>query len=671
MAKKAKVEVPNGPAVDQNTLTGPLAQVRTRLEEYCAYLDGASLPDEGSAGDPLAEGKKRGTRGPAKTAAALADSAWPALDTLCAAFGLTAFERELLLLCAGIELDTDFGSLCAVIHGDPRQSQPTFGLALSVLAEPHWSALSPNRPLRYWRLIEVGSAETLTTSPLKIDERVLHFLIGVGCIDERLQGLVKLVPASSELPPSQKVFARELADLWQQPLDALVQLCGGDQEDASAVTATACENLGIQLYTLNATDIPLPPAERDAFLRLWERESIFSNSALAVECDEPSNSLATPALTAFLEAVRGPVVAIGREPIRLRHRAARRLEVRRPSASEQRSLWRQALGADAARLNGHVESVAAQFNLGPQAITAASAEVREQLTRPGDRDAGVLLWNACRAQARPRLDDLAHRIAPKAGWDDLVIPESQMQELHNIAAQVRQRGRVYDDWGFAGKCARGLGISVMFCGPSGTGKTMAAEVLAGELNLDLYRIDLSAMVSKYVGETEKNLRRIFTAAEDGGAILLFDEADALFGKRSEVKDSHDRYANIEVSYLLQQMETYRGLTILTTNMKSGLDKAFLRRLRFVVPFPFPDAAERAEIWRRVFPRATPTEGLDPAKLARLSIAGGNIRNIALNATFLAADAGDEVRMVHLLSAARSEYAKLEKPLSDAELGGWV
>jgi SpoVK/Ycf46/Vps4 family AAA+-type ATPase len=236
---------------------------------------------------------------------------------------------------------------------------------------------------------------------------------------------------------------------------------------------------------------------------------------------------------------------------------------------------------------------------------------------------------------------------------------------------VRQRGRVYDTWGFAARGLRGLGITALFAGPSGTGKTLAAEIVAHELSLDLYRIDLSRVVSKYIGETEKNLRRVFDAAEEGGAVLLFDEADALFGKRSEVRDSHDRYANIEVSYLLQRMEAYRGLAILTTNMRASLDTSFLRRLRFVVNFPFPDAPLRARIWERAFPAATPTEGLDVAKLARLSLAGGNIRNIALNAAFLAADRDEPVRMYHLLQSTRSEYLKLEKALSESEIGGWL
>jgi len=250
----------------------------------------------------------------------------------------------------------------------------------------------------------------------------------------------------------------------------------------------------------------------------------------------------------------------------------------------------------------------------------------------------------------------------------LVLPEPQIQSLRQIAIHVRHRATVYDEWGFGARSSRGLGISTLFAGVSGTGKTMAAEVLAAELRLDLYRIDLASMVSKYIGETEKNLRKVFDAAEESGAILLFDEADALFGKRSEVKDSHDRYANIEVSYLLQRVEAYRGLAILTTNLKSSLDAAFLRRLRFIVQFPFPDAEQRAEIWRRVFPVATPTEGLDILKLAKMNIPGGSIRNIALNAAFLAADTGKSVQMIHLLAAARNEYAKLERPLTEMEIG---
>jgi SpoVK/Ycf46/Vps4 family AAA+-type ATPase len=344
-----------------------------------------------------------------------------------------------------------------------------------------------------------------------------------------------------------------------------------------------------------------------------------------------------------------------------------RFDVDKPRPAEQKRLWEKALGPKAGALNGALSAISEQFCLSAKTIFTTAALPRSDEAQTGP----VELWNACRSLVRPRLEDLAERIVACAVWDDLVLPEPQKLILRHLAAQVQQRLKVYESWGFSDKSQRGLGLSALFSGPSGTGKTLAAEVMAGELRLDLYRIDLSAVVSKYIGETEKNLKQVFDAAEEGGALLLFDEADALFGKRGEVKDSHDRYANIEVGYLLQRMEAYRGLAILTTNLKSSLDKAFQRRLRFSVSFPFPDAAQREAIWSRVFPGKTPTEGLQPQRLAQLNMAGGNIRNIAMNAAFLAAEEGQPVRMGHLLEAARLEAQKIERPLADAEIRGWV
>jgi SpoVK/Ycf46/Vps4 family AAA+-type ATPase len=245
------------------------------------------------------------------------------------------------------------------------------------------------------------------------------------------------------------------------------------------------------------------------------------------------------------------------------------------------------------------------------------------------------------------------------------------RQLRDIASQVKNRHRVYREWDLATKMPRGRGISALFSGPSGTGKTMAAEVLANELQLYLYRVDLSGVVSKYIGETEKNLRRVFDAAEGSGVVLFFDEADALFGKRSEVKDSHDRYANVEIDYLLQRMEEYRGLAILATNLRSHLDSAFLRRLRFVVELPAPDADLRKRIWERALPAAAPTENLDWETLARLRITGGNIRNIAVNAAFLAAERDEAIGMRHLMQAAMQEYVKEERLLSAGEFGPYL
>jgi SpoVK/Ycf46/Vps4 family AAA+-type ATPase len=343
-------------------------------------------------------------------------------------------------------------------------------------------------------------------------------------------------------------------------------------------------------------------------------------------------------------------------------------------------MWQQVLDGVPHSLNGHVEALVQQFDLGPQAIAQAvtSARAHVCLRPPADAPDGASpdgieltlddLWQACREQAGWQLDELAQRIIPCYTWEDIVLPKDVFHQLQEIAAQVAHRPQVYGVWGFGEKLSRGRGISALFSGPSGTGKTMAAEILASHLKLDLYRIDLAGVVSKYIGETEKNLKKVFDAAERSGAVLFFDEADALFGKRTEVKDSHDRYANIEVNYLLQRMEDYRGLAILATNRKSTLDEAFMRRLRFLVDFPFPDSASRQSIWQKVFPPQAEVEGLDHDRLARLEIPGGNIRNIALNAAFLAADEGKPIGMDHVMRAARREYAKIDKLVTAAEFG---
>ena len=595
-----------------------------------------------------------------------------ALDSLCLAFGLSPFERDLLLLCVGVELDSNFARSCASAQGNPQRPFPTFSLALAVLPEPHWSALTPAAPLRRWRLLELGAGEALTASPLRVDERVLHYLTGLSHLDIRLQGLIEPVRPVADVAPSQLDVARRIAALWAQarPLarQPVIQLCGDESGGNLAVAASACAAAGLRLHRLGAADVPPSAAERDALARLWEREAALGNSALLLDSIEPEQRRVA---FAFLENVKGIVLVAHGEPLRHPRRIIMPFDVARPTAAEQCVLWRRHLVDAAPRLNGELEGLVEQFNLASEAIETISALVLSESTAPPPGDFAGRLWQACRAQARQRLDGLAQRIEPVADWTDLVLPEPQLQTLREIALQVRNRTQVYERWGFSSKGKRGLGISALFAGPSGTGKTMAAEVLANELQLDLYRIDLSQVVSKYIGETEKNLRRVFDAAQEGGAILLFDEADALFGKRSEVKDSHDRYANIEISYLLQRMEAYRGLAILTTNMKGALDTAFMRRLRFVVQFPFPDAAQRARIWRTVFPDQTPTENLNPGRLARLNVAGGNIRNIALHAAFLAADADEPVRMDHLIQAARCEYSKLEKTLTDSEINGWL
>ncbi|BAZ50295.1 ATPase central domain-containing protein [Nostoc sp. NIES-4103] len=605
-----------------------------------------------------------------------------ALEEICIIFGLSDFERDLLLLCAGVELDASFPVLCGAACGDADRSYPTFGLAVTIFNAMHWSAFSPTGVLRRWRLIEVGTGSGLMNSPLRIDERILHYLMGVQHLDARLLGMLEPVVVMEELVPSHQELVDKIVAAWTVEINDLLklpvlQLCGTEVASKRPIAALACEFLSQNLYSIAAHNIPTTSSDLHQFKLLWEREVALSSSVLLIDCDdlETADTAKEAAIAYLCEWLHSPVILTISDRKRSRLRPMLAFDISRPTPSEQYQVWQAALGTTAQSLNGQVDALVSQFNLTAPVIHAASSQVRSEWQQVQEskttEDLKILLWDTCRAQARPKLDDLAQRIESNADWDDLVLPEAQMKVLKEVAAHVQQRTKVYQHWGFGGKSGRGLGISSLFAGVSGTGKTTAAEVLARELRLDLYRIDLSAVVSKYIGETEKNLRRVFDAAELGGVVLLFDEADALFGKRTEVKDSHDRHANVEVSYLLQRMETYRGLSVLTTNLKDSLDQAFLRRIRFIVQFPFPDAATRTDIWRRVFPKATPTEGLDFQRLAQLNVAGGNIRNIALNAAFLAADAGEVLTMRHILEATKSEYIKLERTLTDAEIRGWV
>ena len=642
---------PDRTEVNRQHLSAELHRVRQLLERHAARSAGQPEParlDEPGAGDASE------TAGACET-----------LDFIAARFGLSPFERDLLLLCAGVELDAGFAAACVAAQGREPQGVPTFGLALAALPGAHWSALAPQAPLRHWRLVEPEDGPTLVTSRLRVDERILHFLLGVTALDARLAGLARVLSPEPVLPGSQRAQVERLRAIWELAEGPLpvVRLVGNDRATARMVAVQACEPLGLQAIAVRLSDLPTSAVEREGVARLLVRECALRPAALIVDCGEGGQ---TPEWVG--DELPCPVILLGAGLAELGSRTTM-LEVRSASPDERFAIWRDALGTGADPGDAELERVSYHFSLSPERIAGAARDAREAVALGAAPAEAV--WHACRVRSRDGLDALAQRIDPRAGWDDLVLPAAQIQLLHDIVRQVRHRGTVYDRWGFAAKSERGLGISALFTGESGTGKTLAAEVLAGELGLDLYRIDLSAVVSKYIGETEKNLRRVFDAADSSGAVLLFDEADALFGKRSEVRDSHDRYANIELAYLLQRMETYRGLAILTTNVKALLDSAFLRRIRFIVAFSFPDTGRRAEIWRRMFPPPVPLGTIRIDQLARLNVAGGNIRNIALNAAFFAADEGLPLAMPHLLRATRVEYAKLEKTLTDAEIGGWL
>jgi hypothetical protein len=578
-----------------------------------------------------------------------------------ATFGLSEFERDALLLAAGAEMDTDTATAIGRASNQPAQYLPTIGLALGRLPCPAWDAFAPDRPLRRYLLIELLPGSSFAGTAYRVPERVLQALLGIDTIEAGLHAYLHRPRSEGLLTDSHRSIATGLAAIWSADARAwpTLVLAGDDTEAKHAIAARVADAVGLRAFTLDATLLPDVVTDRDRLARMWEREAALTCAVLVLTLDDDIEPAKRRTALHWLGRMRGAAMVVVRERVRIPQRLLHAVDVERPPPRDQRDLWCRALGPRKVVFNGKIDRIVEQFSLDGSTIARLGAMAN-------DADA---LWEQVRRDARPGLDELAERLPTTRSWGELVLPSALTDTLHQIVAQVRNRSTVYETWGF-GRDSRGLGVTALFSGPSGVGKTLAAEVVAHQLRLDLYRIDLSQVVSKYIGETEKNLRRVFDAADSGGVVLLFDEADALFGKRTEVHDGIDRYANVEVSYLLQRMESYRGLAVLTTNFKTAIDSAFLRRLRFVVNFPLPAPVERERIWQVVFPPQMPRDGLDPKRLSQLNVAGGSIRTIALNAAFIAADACRGVTMADVLRAARTEYTKLEQTLNDAEIAGW-
>jgi hypothetical protein len=596
-----------------------------------------------------------------------------AFELVSALFSLSAFEEDVLALCLASEVDRTFGDVIAAAHGDARVAYPTPHLALDAFAGGFADRLVarrsflPGSPLVRFRLIRLDdpgfSGATPADGVLRLEPRIADLLLGVNRLDETVRRVIEPVepgPLSGAHRDEVDSVVADLRPLLPTQPRPVLNLVGGVGSGRHVFAEAVCATLGLDLYELDLEALPADRAERDSLLRAVDRDAVLSAFAVYVDA---SASPDDPKLADIVRDRESFVIAASAAALHLR-RADVMVEVSAPTPSTTYQRWATALGSDLPAGDEALD-VAEQFAFGPRSIQRAAAVARQQATAEGRHVAAPDLVQASRRQAGSALDDLARRIEPRYDWDDIVLPADLSDQLHEIAGQVGRRYQVYERWGFGAKHARGRGITVLFAGPSGTGKTMAAEVLANDLGLDLYRIDLAGVVSKYIGETEKNLRRLFDAAERTGSVLLFDEADALFGKRTEVRDSHDRYANIEINYLLQRMEDYRGLAILATNMRSLLDHAFLRRLRFILDFPFPDRAGRRAIWARVFPPEAAAD-IDADALSRLEVAGGSIRSIAINAAFFAAEDGDAIGMDHVMRAARREYSKIDKLVVESE-----
>jgi hypothetical protein len=673
------------------------------------------------------------------------------LAQLSRIFRLSPLEERAVLLCLAPEVDRRYEKLYAYLADDVTRRRPTAGLVLDLLCGTRQEAVAARRaflppaPLVKARLLAVGDevggghGVPLLARPLKLDDRIVDFLLGGDGLPAGIERAAALVPprppqpsvppaapgpdalrnapsdASSNVPgpapalgslvEASAELRRRIGDLirWRlaqaEAAPSLFYLRGPYGSGRRELARAVCGELGLPLVEADLSrlaagdpgEMPRPFAEA---VWLLAREATLQPAALSLagldrlledeegrrERDRATaagEALALFSRVTFLVGER-PWSVEGALALGRAGEAAEVIEVvlGAPDLAASRALWARelaSLGAtseDAAAVDPG--TLASRFRFTPGQIRDAAGLARElaRWRAPEGKPTAAEVLAACRAQSDRKLAQVAKKVEPRARWSDLVLPADQLAQLREVCDQARFRDVVFGEWGFDRRLSLGKGLNVLFSGPPGTGKTMAAEVVANELGLDLYKIDLSQVVSKYIGETEKNLDRVFAAAESASAILFFDEADALFGKRSEVRDSHDRYANVEVSYLLQKMEEYEGVAILATNLRQQLDAAFLRRISFVLNFPFPDEESRRRIWQGAWPEETPLDPeVDGAALARrFQLAGGNIKNIAVAAAFLAAAEGRPVALRHLLQATRREFQKQGKSVSLAEIG---
>lgn len=618
-------------------------------------------------------------------------------------FGLSDFDVDMVAIALAPEIDRRYERLYAYLQDDVTCKQPTVDLALNLLCPSGAAKLmrrdrfAPDAPLLRHGLLHLVPdrnqvKSTLLAQYLQLDEQVIRLLLGQKGLDIRLVSFCQLVQPTVSLkelhinPEIKQALSVLVVQDWQgcQPLRLYFQ--GSDRISKRRTAEALAAEVQAPLLAVDLARIVEAKVDFESTLKRLFREAWFQNALLYLDgldvVQSNDQAISYQCLLAAVAENRGITILSGVQPW-AGARGIVTVPFTLPDFAQRRRCWEAHLTAAGIRLDEvELDALVERFRLTPDqianAVTVAGNTARWQAAARGGEGEitefesqilkSVDLYAAARAQSGHDLATLARKIEPKYSMDDIVLPADQQRQLQEICNQAKYRHIVYGQWGFEGKLSVGKGLNVLFSGPPGTGKTMAAEIMAHELQLDLYKIDLSQVVSKYIGETEKNLNRIFTAAESANAILFFDEADALFGKRSEVKDSHDRYANLEIAYLLQKMEEYEGISILTSNLRQNLDEAFTRRIRFIVEFPFPEEESRLQIWQGIWPKQMPLGAdVDLPLLARqFKLAGGNIRNIALAAAFLAAEDGQCVGMKQLLQATKREFQKMGRLVSDEE-----
>lgn len=614
------------------------------------------------------------------------------LDYLSGLFGLTRSQEFCLIMCLAADLDRRYQRLFGYLQDDLTRNRPSVSLVFDLLDLPvservaarTW--LCAESPLIRHQLLRVTAPPGDANAPfvnrfLQIDERVANFLLGIDSLDARILSFANwgaerasdrtcLTQEAKRLRDYVQRASREYADGAAPACGIAINLTGADEASKQSIALQICRAAGKRLLLVNTKDALA--GNSDLSSTLW-RESALTGAAIFFQHADRSclwTFAEQPGMLTFLSSSQQlPATVAGRAlffPF----------PVQPPSEVTRRELWRQrldALGHAAAQVD--LTPLSSQFRLTATQIGRAAEQAvafAQQRQAEGPELQNADLYAACRAQVSPNLGTLARQVERGATWNDVVLPANQAAQLRAICGQVRYSNTVYGEWGFARGSSLGKGVNVLFTGSPGTGKTLSAEIIANELGLELYKIDLSQVFSKYVGDTEKNISCIFDEAEDCNAILFFDEADTMFGKRSEVKDAQDRYANMETGFLLQRMEEYSGVSILATNLRKNMDDAMVRRLHFIVEFPLPDEGNRLAIWRKQIPASAPVEALDLPFLARrFALAGGHIRNISLGAAFLAASENAALGMRHLLFATMREFEKMGRQCAPSEFGEYA
>lgn len=601
-----------------------------------------------------------------------------AFDALANWFSLTAFEQGVVALAAGFEISPDIANLCALAQGDPATPYPTTLLALAIFADlegASQAAFAPSAPLRYWQLIKVEGTQpgSRLQQRFVMPDAVLSFLVGQPVLDDALADIIRPLDLAPQLPADGALAHRLARTVHASGMDATLHLAAEPSRRALGVAAGAAAALGLLPFHLPLARLT-PETERDGFFRLWQRDRLALRGALLLSFEEPPGEFQLSAICRLIGEGTGPLFLIGAAGQAIAERAPGaviRMSLPKTDPHEVADHLAAKLGQDATPA---LRDIAARFRLPLPTLESCATVARtkaEETEAPASQTA-ILdeMLPLLRDQVREAMSGLADPVPVRMTLDNLILPEAARAVLGQIIARQRNRARVMEEWGFAEAGGGAQGMSVLFAGPSGTGKTMAAEALAHALSLDLFRVDLSRIVDKYIGETEKRLAALFDAADMTDAILLFDEADVLFGRRTEVKDSHDHYANLEVGYLLQRIEAFRGIAVLTTNLANAIDDAFARRFAFSLHFEFPSLDERQRIWRGAFPAAAPAAGLDWDRLARLTLTGGQIRVVSINAAMLASEEEAAISMGHIARALESEYAKQRRRVPPAELADW-